>query len=78
MNRPQTREGRQVWDLASRLEGQVRIAPGGVVMGWDMAAALALGAALGIEAAATAELLPVIETEMARAINQRNEGGGDG
>ena len=47
-------------------------------MGWDMAAALALGAALGIEAAATAELLPVIETEMARAINQRNEGGGDG
>ncbi|SDX90439.1 hypothetical protein SAMN05444336_112121 [Albimonas donghaensis] len=47
-------------------------------MGWDMTAALALGGALGIEPAATAELLPIIEAEMARAINQRNEGGGDG
>ncbi|WP_425426116.1 DUF7697 family protein [Albimonas donghaensis] len=60
------------------MEGQLRVAPGGVVMGWDMTAALALGGALGIEPAATAELLPIIEAEMARAINQRNEGGGDG
>ena len=42
-----TLEGAQIWDLAQRLGGQMRVIPGAVI-GWDMGAALALGAALGI------------------------------
>ncbi|MFD1798234.1 hypothetical protein ACFSC1_19880 [Paracoccus aurantiacus] len=63
-------EGWQVWDLAGRLSGQLRAIPG-AVLGWDMGAALALGAALRIPALAIAELLPVIEAEMIRRTNER-------
>jgi hypothetical protein len=41
----------------------------GVVLGWDMAAALAMAKALGIDPRAAAELLPVIEAVMARHLN---------
>lgn len=47
----------------------MRLIPGAVI-GWDMAAALALGAALGIPALAVAELLPPIEAVMVRKINE--------
>lgn len=67
---PQTEEGWAVWDLAGRLSGQIRAIPG-AVLGWDMAAALALGRALGIPALAIAELLPVIEAEMIRRMNEQ-------
>jgi hypothetical protein len=43
----------------------------GGVIGWDMTAALALARALGIPAAAVAELLPEIEAAMARQRNAR-------
>ena len=69
MNAPQTWEGAQIWDLVQRLGGQLRIIPGAVI-GWDMAAALALGTALGIPALAVAELLPPIEAVMVRKINE--------
>jgi hypothetical protein len=46
----------------------LRVLPG-VVIGWDMSAALALGGALGVPPAAAAELLPVIEAVMVRAAN---------
>lgn len=72
MNAPRTLEGVQVWDLASRLGGQLRAIPG-AVLGWDMGAALALGEALAIPALATAELLPVIEAEMIRKTNDQIE-----
>lgn len=39
-----------------------------------MTAALALGAALGIQPLAIAELLPVIEAEMVRKTNEQIEG----
>lgn len=42
----------------------------GAVIGWDMAAALALGDALGIPLVAMAELLPVIEAAMVRKLNE--------
>ena len=42
----------------------------GAVIGWDMAAALALGDALGIPLVAMAELLPVIEAAMVRKSNE--------
>ena len=41
----------------------------GAVIGWDMGAALQLGAALGIPLIAIAELLPAIEAVMVRRVN---------
>ena len=73
LNRPQTVEGWQVWDLTQRLGGQLRIAPGAVI-GWDMGAALSLAQALGINALITAELLPEIEAVMVRKLNEQMEG----
>ena len=70
MNRPQTPEGWQVWDLVGRLGGQLRVIPG-AVLGWDMSAALALAQALGIDALIVAELLPEIEAVMVRKLNEQ-------
>jgi len=69
MNRPQTEDGWQVWDLVGRLGGQLRLIPG-AVLGWDMGAALALAAALGIDALIAAELLPEIEAVIIRKMNE--------
>jgi hypothetical protein len=77
VNQPQTLEGWQVWDLAQRLGGQLRAIPG-AVLGWDMTAALAMAAALGVPARAAAELLPGIEAEMVRKLNQQIEENRDG
>jgi hypothetical protein len=56
------------------LGGQIRAVPG-VVLGWDMSAALAMAAALGVDLRAAAELLPVIEAVMVRHINQQMDAG---
>ncbi|MFN4201880.1 MAG: hypothetical protein ACK4GM_02340 [Tabrizicola sp.] len=45
----------------------------GGVVGWDLGAALALAAALGVPAAAAAEWLPLIEAEAVTAVNARVE-----
>ena len=66
---PETFEGWQVWDLALRLGGQLRVIPGAVI-GWDMGAALSLATALGIDPMAAAELLPEIEAVMVRRLNE--------
>ncbi len=42
----------------------------GAVIGWDMGAALAMAAALGVPAVAAAELLPEIEAVMVRRLNE--------
>ncbi len=52
-----------------RLGGQLRVIPGAVI-GWDMGAALALAAALGIDPMVAAELLPEIEAVMVRRLNE--------
>jgi hypothetical protein len=70
VNAPATREGWQVWDLSQRLGGQLRAIPG-AVLGWDIGAALALAAALGVPTRPVAELLPVIEAVMVRKLNQQ-------
>ncbi|MCE8540262.1 hypothetical protein KBY27_22585 [Ruegeria pomeroyi] len=67
-----TFEGWQVWDLVGRLGGQLRVLPGAVI-GWDLTAALALGAALGVPPTAAAELLPVIEAVMVAKNNEQME-----
>ena len=74
-----TLEGWQVWDLVQRLGGQVRVAGGmggGAVLGWDIGAALQLGAALGLSPVIVAELLPPIEAVMVRKINEQVVSGG--
>ena len=48
-----------------------------MVLGWDMTAALAMAEALGMDARAAAELLPVIEAVMARHLNQQMDGSGE-
>jgi hypothetical protein len=53
-----------------RCSGQIRVIPGAAV-GLDFVAALAVGAALGYDAAALAELLPAGESGMIAAINER-------
>ncbi|MCC6008142.1 MAG: hypothetical protein JJU40_10735 [Rhodobacteraceae bacterium] len=60
--------------MALRLGGQLRLTPGGQVLGWDMGAALAMAGALGVDARAAAELLPAIEAVMVRQINERMDG----
>ena len=50
----------------------------GVVVGWDLTAALALGDALGVPPLAMAELLPVIEAVMvAKLSEQMADAGGE-
>ncbi len=46
---------------------------GKAVIGWDMGAALQLGAALGVSMKALAELLPPVEAVMVRKINEQIE-----
>ena len=46
----------------------------GVVLGWDMSAALSMAEALRVDARATAEFLPVIEAVMARHLNEQMDG----
>jgi len=70
LNRPQTQDGWQVWDLVGRLGGQLRVIPG-AVLGWDMGAALAMARALGIDTLIAAELLPEIEAVMVRKLNEQ-------
>ena len=74
MNRPLSWEGWQVWDLVTRLGGQLRAVPG-AVLGWDLGAALALAQALGIPALVAAELLPPIEAVMVGKINEQGGSG---
>ncbi len=50
--------------------GQLRMAPSCAIIGWDLAAALAMAKALGIDPLLAAELLPVIEAEAVRGLNQ--------
>ena len=48
-----------------------------MVLGWDMSAALAMAAALGVDARAAVEFLPVIEAVMVRKLNEQMEGQND-
>jgi hypothetical protein len=48
---------------------------GGAVVGWDMAAALQLGVALGLSPLIIAELLPPIEAVMVRKTNETLQAG---
>jgi thioesterase domain-containing protein len=49
----------------------------GVVLGWDMTAALAMAAALGVDPRAAVEFLPVIEAVMVRKLNEQMDSQND-
>ena len=49
-----------------------------MVLGWDMGAAIAMAEALGMDARAATEFLPVLEAVMARRLNDRMEGRSNG
>ena len=69
---PLTDAGWQAWDVILRCSGQLRLAPrAGIVIGLDLTAALSLGAALGYDTRALAELLPAAEAGLVAAINTR-------
>ena len=50
--------------------GQLRLSPGGAIIGWDLTAAMTLASALGIDPLLAAELLPVIEAVAVRGLNR--------
>lgn len=77
LNRPQTVEGWQVWDLAKKLTGQLRAVPG-AVLGLDMTAALIWAHALGLDTLVCAELLPEVEGVMVRGLNAQIRSDRDG
>ena len=60
--------------MVQRLGGQLRVS-GNAVIGWDMGAALQLGAALGVAPIAIVELLPSIEAVMVCKINEETRSG---
>ena len=78
LNRQQTEDGRQVWDLVGRPGCQLWVIPG-AMLGRDMGAALVMAHALGIDTLIAAELLPWIEAVMVRKLNEQiasDDGGG--
>ncbi|MFZ1415829.1 MAG: hypothetical protein WAS73_14815 [Defluviicoccus sp.] len=69
---PLTDAGWHAWDVILRCSGQLRLAPqAGIVIGIDLTAALSLGAALGYDVHALAELLPAAEAGLVTALNAR-------
>ena len=66
-------------DLVQAAGGQLRLAPMGGVIGFDMTALLAMARAPGVDPAAAAELLPHVEAVVVGKLNeQAASGGGDG
>lgn len=69
---PETVGGADVWDVLSRCGSQLRLAPMGGPIGLDFGAVLMMGAALEVDQAMLAEVLP--DVEAARIMGLRGEG----
>ena len=58
--------------MITRCSGQLRLGPNAsVVIGLDLATAIALATALGYDVRAMTELLPAAEAGLTRALNER-------
>lgn len=68
-------EGWQVWDVMLRCAGQLRLVPGAAV-GIDLNACFGMGAGLGYDPTALAELLPAAEAGMVAGFNERMKSDG--
>jgi hypothetical protein len=62
-----------VRDLVQAAGGQLRLAPMGGVIGFDMTALLAMAGTRGIDPAAAGELLPHIEAVVVETLQKRSE-----
>jgi hypothetical protein len=58
----------EAWDVLLACQGQLRLAPGGHVVGIDMDAALSLASARGCDLAVLSELLPAAEAGVVEAV----------
>jgi len=67
-----------VRDLVQAAGGQLRLAPMGGVIGFDMTALLAMARARGIDPATAAELLPHVEAVVVETLQKRNDEARDG
>jgi hypothetical protein len=56
-----SRQEHEAWEVLLACQGQLRLAPGGHVIGIDMGVALKIGAARGSDLAVLSELLPAAE-----------------
>jgi hypothetical protein len=57
----------EAWDVLLACQGQLRLAPSGYVVGFDMDAALKLAAARGWNLEVLSELLPAAEAGLVEA-----------
>lgn len=76
MNRLQTIEGEQIWDLLKRMTGQLRITGAGLVYGLDLGAAIQIADALGVNKFALVEIFAGAETTIVRVMNEQIAAGG--
>jgi hypothetical protein len=67
----------EAWDVLLACQGQLRIAPGGHVVGIEMSTALTLGAARGHDVAVLSGLVPAAEAGLVEALST-DQGRGDG
>jgi hypothetical protein len=70
VNAPETLEGIGVWDVVTKITGQIRVA-NGIIVGLDFAAVLALGRDLGTDTFVLAECLPAIEAVIVAKLNEQ-------
>jgi hypothetical protein len=63
-----SRQEHEAWEVLLACQGQLRLAPGGQVIGIDMNSALKLGAARGGDLAVLSELLPAAEVGLIEAL----------
>jgi hypothetical protein len=63
-----SRQEHEAWDLLLACQGQLRLAPGGHVVGIDMDAALKIGAARGCNLEVLSELLAAAEAGLVEGL----------
>ena len=74
-NHLETIDGWEVWDLVLRSHGQLRLGGMGGVVGFDMAAVMAVADALGLDRQMVALLLPSAEAGMRSGLASKNKEG---
>jgi hypothetical protein len=63
-----SRQEHEAWEVMLACQGQLRLAPGGHVIGIDMDSGLKIGAARGSDLAVLSELLPAAEAGLIEAL----------
>jgi hypothetical protein len=58
----------EAWDVLLACQGQLRLAPGGHIVGFEMDVALSLATARGYDVAVVSELFPEAEAGMIEAL----------